>query len=635
MTTRTTIGRFVAIFALVAPAVGAISQDLRMSVRPLYEGLRSGRSPFPLRVTLENLGPPAQGAIRVQGDAGEMVVPVELPQGARKAVTVVARLPLGQTTVLFDSNRGRLKKFYENPAGSLDSENAIALVTDTPGLMGFLRDARPAQNAPNNRSPQRAFVGDAYVPAEDLPDREIGLDPLAALVLGEGSERLTDAQVAAIEGWVVGGGSLVFMGGSSTPVLADARWDRLLPVKPRGAATVPGTAVAPLSTSRPPDDPVTVTANAPKPGTKVRFATPSGPLVVEWRVGLGKVTFLAFNLFESPLTGWDGRRDALLDIADPYQRASVRMVYGLGEVDPTRSATFSSPVIGGPPSSVTARTFTDPDPFQTRLPDAGQIILILSVYFVLVVPVSFLALRRLGRGELAWITAPVLSLLFAGVLFYSARELYKAGLSRLVTGSLVAAQGIPGGRVYGTAQVFFPTGGSYDLSFPRTDWIAPSLEASYGITTADCAVVDQDGMRIPSLGVPNLSFRQFDFRQAVDSGELLELRFVPARLRNARERYRGTVRNTSSYTLVRPVLFQGRVSIPLGASLEPGQEFAIDLDPTTVQELPQPERLTGADPRVVLVTADIETESLGPQLGSRRPSSIRLLFVGRASEVGS
>lgn len=634
MTQRWMVSRFPFVAAALVASIGVSAQDIRVTVRPLFEGLRASAAPFPLRVLLDNPGPPAQGVIRVQAMSGEMVVPVELPQGSRKAVTVIANLQYGQTTVVFDSNRGRLKRFYENPPGTIESANAIGLVTDTPGLMAFLREQKPDQNG-NGR--QALFVGDAYVSAEDLPDREIGLDALSSLVLGEGAERLTDAQVSAITAWVAGGGSLVFMGGSSTPVLADPRWAGLLPTEPGAATTVPAQAVAPLSTSRPPPGPVTITANRPKPGARTKFASGAGPLLAEWRVGLGKVTFLAFNLFESPLTGWEGRREALLEAADPYQRTAMRTAFGINETrDPTFSGTIVPP--GSPPplgAPGTMSSVTDPDPFQTRLPDAGQVILILSVYFVLVVPVSFLGLRKMGRGELAWITAPVLSFLFAGILFYTARELYRAGLSRMVSGVLVAAQGIPGGRLYGTSQMFFPTGGSYDLSFAGTDWITPAQEMNYGMPTGDCTVLDLGEMRIPDLGVPNLSFRQFEFRQTVASGDLIELRFVPAKFRNSRERYRGYVRNTSPYTLNQPVLQQGRVSIPLGTTLAPGEEHAIDLDPTTVQELPQPERLTANDPKAVLVMANVPSAAFGPQLGNHRPSFVRFVFVGRTEEAGS
>ena len=71
---------------------------------------------------------------------------------------------------------------------------------------------------------------------------------------------------------------------------------------------------------------------------------------------------------------------------------------------------------------------------RATLPPASQMLMVLAIYFVVVVPVNFLVLKKLGRGEWAWFTAPIISLIFAGVLFSRAQNLYSAKMSTASAG---------------------------------------------------------------------------------------------------------------------------------------------------------------------------------------------------------
>ena len=116
------------------------------------------------------------------------------------------------------------------------------------------------------------------------------------------------------------------------------------------------------------------------------------------------------------------------------------------------------------------------DPFNTKLPPTTKVLWILCTYFVVIIPINFLLLKKLKRGEWAWFTAPVISLSFAGAFFAAASDLYSAKLSTATQGLLVATAHTPETLFFGKSQLFFPRGGEYDLKLQNLD----SLGAGQG-----------------------------------------------------------------------------------------------------------------------------------------------------------
>jgi len=174
---------------------------------------------------------------------------------------------------------------------------------------------------------------------------------------------------------------------------------------------------------------------------------------------------------------------------------------------------------------VAARPFGGPqpaneDPFSTTLPPTSSVFGLLALYFVLVVPVSFLVLRKLKKGELAWLTAPLLSLGFAGLLFKSAQSLYAAALSTASQGVVVLQEGSPEALFFGTSQMFFPRGGTYDLGLRGVDSMSAvnSTQDYYSGRSNALAgfnPVDVGEIKAPSLEANNLAFREVSYVQRV------------------------------------------------------------------------------------------------------------------------
>jgi hypothetical protein len=393
---------------------------------------------------------------------------------------------------------------------------------------------------------------DAYVEPALAPTRSVGYKGFAAVMLGSGSERLSDEAVAALKMWAQTGGHIVFVGGASAPVLSDARWTDALPIKDARVKTIPqATYLADLSAEEAPG-PISVVAGTPLPG--VISLGDEEKYAYKRRYGVGAITLLALNPTEAPYNRWIGNRRAFLRLVDQYDVGRSTSYVGGGSVE---VSTMGTGLVLG---STTARSmspvagpqFSSADPFSTKLPDGSFFVGILLGYLVLVIPVNFLILKKMKRGELAWITAPVLSLGFSVFLFQSAQSLYKAEASVASQGVVIFRQGSPDSFFVGQSQLFIPRSGGYNLNLRGIEAITNgggADEYTYynqqGSGEPIFTVDNGSELEIPNLRVNNLAFRQLTVWQRLAMKPPVNIQAVPA----SDGRVEVRIANTGQYDL--------------------------------------------------------------------------------------
>jgi hypothetical protein len=277
------------------------------------------------------------------------------------------------------------------------------------------------------------------------------------------------------------------------------------------------------------------------------------------------------------------------------------------------------------------------NPFQTALPPTGRIATVLGVYFLVVVPLNFMILKKIRRGELAWLTAPVISLAAAGVLFSSASGLYGAKMATSSRGVLVMQDGSNDAYFVGSSQMFFPSGGSIDLGLHGVEEIQVAANDRYSITPmADDSLdsVDVGEVQVPALRATNLAFKEMYYRQHLQISPMLQ-----AELIKDPQGLICKIRNVSSETLDGVVVMCRGQSYPLGAPLMAGEERSLTLALGSSMPTPSPGVQggppTGSDDPVnrftwerpeILVTANLRGFRPGPQVGSDYGSNIQLLY---------
>lgn len=605
---------------------------LEISVEPLFLDQPTSNETIPALITVTNEGADTRGFIFIKAETATITTPIDLPKGSEKAVIVYIP-PNGYQPVPITLETGVGSVSAEFRADGADTIPQVLIVTDTPGIGAFLRK-RPPVSMPRNRRWQLIF--DTYGSPDRLPDRVVGYSAVSAVVLVDGFERMSDEAAQTLKLYLLSGGTLVFVGGSRGPAAERPPWRGILPVsqlevRNTGGSQIKFTQLGKAVT----DKAVTLSLGKIHPQARTLLRT-AHPLVTARRYGAGQVVHLAYNPFEAPLNRIDDRREIFATTLQTDLTGRSMLNYLLDALTSREGGSYG----GVPPSGLSPQ---GDDPFSAAMPSTSTILGILFVYFLIVGPVNLIVLKRLNRGELAWITGPVLSVIFAAIFFRYAGGLYGAGLSRMTSALVMVQSGEPSAYVVGESQVFFPAGGQYDLKVPEGVeklW-AGTDEFDFGRKKDAIPIVDVGSLAVPSMPVSNLSFQHFSYSQRVRSEARAEasLQLVPE---GPSRRLRGWITNLGPQKLVQAQLvFPGRY-FTVG-DIEPGQRIEVDARssesaingyyhdlPSVLAEMyerrPEPGRIA--------LVATIDGLETGPQIGTSTGRSKTQLLLFLANQRG-
>lgn len=587
------------------------------------------RGVVPVQVALGNAGQSVSGAVSLSvasfaGPSRQYTYHVSLPQGARKVIlaypTVDPSVANG-VDVAFSGPGQPRPVTVPIPASGLAAIQVGLIGDDVGGLAGL----RSSANAP---AQSRATYNDCYCRPEDAPDRGIGYQSLDILVLGEGSERLNDLQWSAIRDWVTGGGNLALMGGAGslsylrTPAAAD---------------------LSPLTNPR--DDIVAAPPFSSGPATTIASLTGSPKIGASagawlfpktefwlWRYGDGSVMLSGVNPLAAPIRGTPQGRELLASLMqtahyrdDQLQVAlldgSIISYYGGQAYAGGQPYNSGQPYNGG--QIIRGQFYSRPspgdvdDPFRVSLPQTGLVLAMFAAYFLLVIPVTYLVLRRLGRLELAWVTTPVFSAVFVAALCLFTASLYKDRLARRSGGAFCVAAGEVLGSFEGRTEMFFPVGGSYELfirdaynlenynplaqEMGPSSWINGSQDPLETRTTLD-------GIVAPRFSAANLAYRRVYYNQSYElSGP------ITADITSDDKSFRGTITNGSTLAIANARLGNSEIG-----SIAPGQTVSVSGPSSALaanQGIGRAGDLLAPEPPSLRFQGRIPGASFGPSIG--------------------
>ncbi|MBX7245835.1 MAG: hypothetical protein K1X53_10070 [Candidatus Sumerlaeaceae bacterium] len=325
---------------------------------------------------------------------------LSVPVNDRKKVLLYAKFPMDDSEILVElkDQDGRTVAEAKLPKKAVkEDEELVVYVASSeapfalPNLQGF------------------PGIVNAIMAPEDLPDRWYGYEGVSLLVIPRATQNLLEGDKgAALRDWVAQGGKLLVLGGRNGQTYKGSMVEDLLP------ATIEGDGIYASSDGQLKEEVGATTATAGglfqinklklRPGARELIGSGNLPLLVGRAYESGTVMYLAsdwsqrlFQLFAIPktLATIVGIEPGFEDIQKRYQNSFLNIdsgIFGLGSA--------------------------------VNLPNPAIILAILSLYFVLVGPLNFFLLARRKRLELAWITVPVIVILFtAGI--YGASSLLK------------------------------------------------------------------------------------------------------------------------------------------------------------------------------------------------------------------
>lgn len=433
--------------------------ELTMSARAGFDGYYRQQNWVPVQVTVANTGPAIEGELRTtigSFNAGDQVVytaPISLPTQSNKRVTLFVdiRVFLRDLVVELRDENGRV--VAEAQANSLnqivDDSVLYGIVSSEAGELEFLEKVTGS----------RRTAAAAFLAIHELPEAPVAWNNLDVLVFNDvDTGQLTAGQQESLRQWVATGGQLVVTGGAgwqkSTAVFGD-----MLPVTVNGSETV---TELPLFT-----DAIGIPFRDPGPYVVATSSLRSGdllyheaglPLLARQSWGRGQVYFLALDPRLAPLKDWDGSEKLWATIANdlpanPYWWRGVQNSYA------AQSAVTSLPSL--------------------TLPSVVGLVGFLVLYVVAIGPVNYIYLKRKGRRELAWVTIPILVLLFSAIAYFTGFQLKG---NEVILNQMTVVYGRVGGeptRAQSLLGLYSPGRSTYNLVLPA-DVMARPFEQNFG-----------------------------------------------------------------------------------------------------------------------------------------------------------
>lgn len=431
------IGLLVALPA-VAPVVAA--DPVTITARGLLGGRFTTGDWAAVAVSLANDGAPVIGTLSADSESGEVRRTVELPAGSRKEVVLYVR-PAAFTRELpiqFTSDAGTVTAVAEL-AGLDRGGTTIALVGD---------GAASLRTQIADRD-QGATLAPFDVPATDFPERPEPLRGLSVIVWAGDSTALTEGQRQTLERWVAGGGQLIVVGGPDWQARA-AAFTPLLPVT--NLEAVDDVSVAPLAAlgGELPEGVTALTVATGEIATGARSlvalgATDDRPLIAMAPRGAGRVVWIAADLAAPAFSAWDEGGAIWSRLLG--NDAALQFIGGRNQDE--EAAAMTQALTNLP---------------ALEVPPAELLLVLIVGYILLIGPVSYVLLRRVDRRELAWVTAPLLVVLFSACSYGIGTSLKG---TQLIVNQISVIRSVAGGtaaNVTTWAGIFSPARATYDLS---------------------------------------------------------------------------------------------------------------------------------------------------------------------------
>lgn len=423
------------------PGPSAEPARLRLTAQPLMGGNVRPGSWMGVRVHLENDGPAVRGEVRLTGGAqqGRYSLPVELPTGARQD-----HLLYSQPTW----SGGRLTASLVAGDETLAEQRVSLTAIDPYTTTVFIVAERPEAIAPAIRgiagAPGQTMARVLTVAPEDLPPRAESWAVIDRLVWQDvDPARLSPEQLDALTTWVGAGGRLVVVGGPSGVAGVSGLPEDLLPFVPSGTIDAPAADLAPLVGELPALTPALPALTGELARGSVTAWSDGHPIAAQTSVGLGTVSLLGIDPTVPAIAGAAGANGLWRRVLGPLTGQAL------------------NPLVLQDDSQIVAALNTLP---AVALPDLGLLFGLLALYIALIGPINYLVLRRIDRREWAWVTMPVLVLVF-GV------GTYVVGMGLKGTDVIVdqlaivrAAAGTDRGLAQAYVGIFSPNRQTFDVS---------------------------------------------------------------------------------------------------------------------------------------------------------------------------
>ncbi|MFT7520531.1 MAG: hypothetical protein ACI9MC_002680 [Kiritimatiellia bacterium] len=411
---------------------------IRIKATPSADGILRDGEWSSVHVTLENLGDPVVGTLRIDtrtaSGAETYRRRVELPSGARKDLLLYYKPGTLGTTRRIDFSAGTRSRSVEYRARFAQrGDVAIGVLGDTAAGIQSIQNtsssAVPAR-APQATSefddqddPRKVHVG--LIALHNAPDRSQGYDAFNWLVWPQADpSKLTPAQVDAVRHWVAGGGHLFLTATTNWRQLQESPLAPALPVRLTGVQDTSdwSALLDRLGGSGAPDEAYPM-AKSELIDADDRTIFPMadsdvGPAWVAGTYGLGTVHLVMADFSVAPVSNLPRERmwRRLLSLPAP-SGPTYSIPPGLKIAMDADSIANDSAIGYGQMDTQSVDLMLE---YLQDIPGVAPLpitwLLIFSGLYLLVIgPFDYFVLKAIGRQPLTWITFPIYIIIFSTV----------------------------------------------------------------------------------------------------------------------------------------------------------------------------------------------------------------------------
>lgn len=527
----------------------AANTPITMAVEPLLGGLVRAGAWAGVRVSIQNDGPAVSGELRVASAAqggSTYAIAVELAPGARQQHVLYAPSPpIGNrlTVSLVSGPTEHVRTTVQLRAIGAATRNVVLVAERPEALVGAIRlgmaEARQAE-----------FVAAG---PEDLPTHAEAWASMDVLVWHDTDPgRLDAAQLESLQTWLVTGGDLIILAGS-TGLAGSAFPAGMLPFQPTAIVDVPAADVAAMLGSAPVGLVSTPALTGPLQRGTLLGGSDQSAMAARQGHGLGSVTLIGLN----PAADW---------LAGGAQAASfwrLALPSGAAVAEPRLPAGdgFLVQALGDLPA--------------VQLPRTDHLMLLIIGYIVAIGPINYLLLKRRDRREWGWLTMPLTMAAFALATFGLGVVLRG---SNVVVNELVLVHGATGAD-HGLADihvgVFSPGRATFDVSVGGGALISsPTVGGQFEMPgqarPRPLDVLLGQPIRLRDYGVAFGALRAFRAHAMVPTPR------VETDLRLDGQLLTGTITNASAVTLSQVAVVYDGSGIQLG-DMAPGQSRTVSV----------------------------------------------------------
>jgi hypothetical protein len=271
-------------------------------------------------------------------------------------------------------------------------------------------------------------------------------------------------------------------------------------------------------------------------------------------MGRGSVYFLALDPKLAPLLDWDGSERLWDEVAN---RVPTLPVWGTGVKDSYSAVTAVSSL----PS--------------LALPSTALLVLFLFIYVIIIGPANYLVLKRMNRRELAWLTIPIIIIIFTGLAYFTGFQI--KGNDTIVN-QMAVVYGRAGGdemRAQSLIALYSPRRRTFDMTVPGSTLTRPFEQGFSGVSGGGSIDAIQRGSDVTLTGIRvdvsgTETFIADHYQPAPDiSGQaLLEIVGTAVNLQ-------ATIQNNSDIPLQTATLLMGTSVVEVG-DIDPGQTVNVN-----------------------------------------------------------